>query len=359
MKQTLANFYKKYKLHLLCWFIFVMYESVITSIVFYNWVNPIIYLSHYFVFITFFYIHADYALPWALKYKKGVYFLLPLIIILEGIGHMGFQYADSYLLRYLEITKIDVKIDLNSILMNVYRSITFLMFSTGYFFLRTFLKERKKREELEKERLQSIISKQQMEQELAQAQHAFLKAQINPHFLFNTLDFIFHEVNNYSEVAGEAIIRLADMMRFAINTDQIEGDIDLGNEIEQVENLLYLHAITKSGEKNILFDYSMAVSRLQFIPLVLLTLVENILKHGDVSRPDDKATISAEVIDDQLVIKTVNLIGHKPPLRSNHSGLANVAKRLKFAYQEAASFTYGTHEGHFCTEVKVPIARLL
>lgn len=357
MKYALFNFYKKYKIHLLCWTIFIVYESVITSIVFYNWANPIIYLSHYFVFIVFFYLHADFVLPWVLKRKREVYLLLPIAVALEAFWHMVFQYADSYLLTYLNISKVQVKVDLNSILMNVYRSITFLLFATGYFFIKTYVTERKKREEVEKERLQAIISKQQVEQELALAQHAFLKAQINPHFLFNTLDFIFHQINTHSEIAGEAIIRLADIMRFAVNTDYTKPKTVLGEEIEQVENLLYLHSIIKNGEKSLIFNYANAVCQLHFIPLVLLTLIENMLKHGQIN-PNDEATLSVAIVEEQLTIKTINLINPNPFVKSNYLGLANIQKRLVFAYQEDASFVYGERNHHFFTEIKVPVARL-
>lgn len=359
MKKTLFKFYRHYKIHLLCWLIFIIYESLITSIVFYNWVNPVIYLSHYFIFITFFYMHANYALPWALHQKKWIYALVPSIVIAEAAGHMGFQYSVSYLLEYLEITKKPVTVDLNSILMNVYRSISFLLFSTGYFFLRTSLKERKKREEAEKESLQAIISRQEMEQQLARARHAFLKAQINPHFLFNTLDFIYHQVNVHSQEAGEAIVRLADMMRFAINADEMESSISLMDEIDQVENLLFLHSITKNGNRNIVFNYPPPVQRLYFIPLVLLTLVENILKHGNVNDPTQKASITLKIDGEFLLVETNNLIGDKTVNSGSTSGLANIHQRLSFAYGADATFKYGHHNHLFWTEIKVLVARLV
>lgn len=358
MKRTFGGFYKNYRIHLMVWLVYILYESVISSVVFTNWVNPVIYLSHYVVFIVFFYIHADYALPWVLKFRKGVYLLLPLVVVLQGFSHMVCQYMVSYLLKFLEVTKKDVVINLHSILLNIYRSCTYLLFSTGYYFLKTYSVERKKNEELEKERLKAIISKQETEQQLAQAQHAFLKAQINPHFLFNTLDFIFHQVNVYSDVAGEAIVRLADMMRFALNSDQVSGNIELKEEIEQVENLLYLQAVTHNGKQNIQFECASAVRNLPFIPLVLLTLAENMLKHGDVSRSENGARISLDLNDEHLIIKTINLVAAKALTKGNQSGLNNVKKRLYYAYGDAATFKYAVHDHQFETEISVEITAL-
>ena len=206
--------------------------------------------------------------------------------------------------------------------------------------------------------MQTIIDRQKVAQELVIAQNAFLKAQINPHFLFNSLDFIYHNVNKHSEVAGEAIVKLAQMMRFAIDSNEMGDTIYLGEEIEQVENLLYLYQIRKTSDLNVHFSYTDEVRQLRLIPLVILTLVENIFKHGDISKDDDIAVINLAIVNEQLIIQTMNLINISTVQNSNHSGLNNIKKRLNYAYGDSVVCQNQTIGNHFKVNIVISIPLL-
>ena len=348
--------YTEYSIHILVWVLYMLYETLLTGVLFDNFGNPIIYLSHYAIVIIFFYIHANKSLPFALNNKMTAVLLVPIIIIMELFFYCLAQFVVTFLLAKIELTtSVGKSFDKPFILRNIYRGTLFFGFSTGYYFLRNYLTQRKKTEELEKERLQSIIEQQKITQELMLAENAFLKAQINPHFLFNTLDFIYHKVNRHSEVAGEAIVKLAEMMRFAIDTDEKDGSAMLAKEIEQVENLIYLYQIRKSQPLNVYFAYSPAVKQLRLIPLILLTLMENIFKHGDLSNADDIAVLNLDILNEQLLIETTNLIAIKQATHSNNSGLANIEKRLNYAYGDAVTFNYHIGHRHFSLKITIPL----
>ncbi|KQC00586.1 histidine kinase [Pedobacter sp. Hv1] len=238
---------KRNKYDLIAWLGFVFYETILVGLLFNQFVNFFIYFAHYAVIIVFFYIHANYTLPYTLKNKTRAIFLLPAIIIVQITLYILAHRLVDIILFALEIIKPDAynKFGSDYILRNIYRGLYFLGFSTGYYYLRNYFKERKKTEELEKQRLNDVILQQQTEQALAKAHNAFLKAQINPHFLFNTLDFVYHHVNEHSPMAGETIISLAQMMRYAIDADKMGEFVELGDEIVQVENLIYLYQIRK------------------------------------------------------------------------------------------------------------------
>jgi len=356
MLKCILVWYTKFKPHFLVWGLYMLIEALSIGIILNVFRSPIIYLSHYLVVIFFFYIHADFSLPWATKHKKLVIWFSVLVIVLELFIYIVIQYLVTMLLEAYGFT-VDVvlKFDITFITRNFYRGILFLCFSTGYYYLKTYLKERKKTEVLEKERLEKIIQQQKIEQELVIAQNAILKAQINPHFLFNTLDFIYHKVNNHSEIAGEAVIKLAQMMRFAIDADEMEQTIYLADEIEQVENLLYLYQIRKNSDLNIHFAYTDEVKQLRLIPLVVLTLVENIFKHGDISNAEDIAFVNLEVKNDLLIIQTVNLINVNKIKDSNNSGLNNIQKRLSYAYGDEIIFQHQIINNHFKVDIEIPI----
>ena len=182
---------------------------------------------------------------------------LVLAILLELSVYVLICFADDKILYSLHLIKLTRPLNLDYVfcIRNLYRGVYFTAISTGYYFLKTYIKEKQKSAEIEKQRLNEIILRQKAEQELTIAHNAFLKAQINPHFLFNTLDFIYYQVMEVSPKAADAIIALADMMRYAIDADKAGEFINMGEEIDQVINLIYLNQIRKNGEVNLEFTY--------------------------------------------------------------------------------------------------------
>lgn len=359
MKRNLS-WLQNNKIHIITWAIYIVYESFLIGFLYSQMGHPITYIVHYALNIYLFYFHAHKLLPWALKHKQNVIWLIPLAITVQLVVYAFLLFIIDYSLIDLQIITHVKKIAFtkNFILGALYRSMNFVVFSTGYYFFRNYAKERKRTEELEKQRLNDIIKQQQTEKELVKAHNAFLKAQINPHFLFNTLDFVYHNVNEQSPIAGEAIISLSQMMRYAIDSDKMGEFTLLGDEIEQVENLIYLYQIRKDHQLEISFDYSEAVRSIALIPLILLTLVENIFKHGNLTTPGHSAEITLAVLDDTLYLSTENLIGRASKL-SNNAGLANIEKRLRYAYGPSLSFSYGAEaNNHFRVDIGIPLSAL-
>lgn len=358
MEKTKLNWFAANRVHILVWVLFIFYEAIIIGIL-YNFSNPVTYILHYAINILFFYVHADWAMPWSTKDRLNAIWKLPVIVVVQLCIYVLLHYwADEFLILIKIIKwKGPYKLDSIFLLKNFYRGIYFMGFATGYYYIKTYLKERKKTEELERERLNNIILQQRITQDLVQAQNAFLKAQINPHFLFNTLDFVYHNVNAHSPIAGDAIIRLAQMMRYAIDSEQV--DVRLGEEIEQVENLLYLNQVRKDKPLNLEFSYTEEVKKLHLIPLVLLTLVENIFKHGDLSDEAHQAQLNVAVVEDVFYLETNNLVNPKPSSHSNNSGLLNIKQRLQYAYGEDVDFSYGIEDqNHFVVRLLIPLVKL-
>ncbi len=216
------NKLKNYKIDLLIWLLFILYETVLIGLVSGVFGNPITYISHYFLIIFLFYSHANLILPWVFGTKRVVIWMLPALVLEVAIFVFLSFILDQFLIA-IHVLQRGVPLKLNYLysLKAVYRCVYFLAFSTVYYFLITYFKEKRKTNELERQRLEDIINRQKSEQELTKAQNAFLKAQIQPHFLFNTLDFIYHKIDEVSPVAAEVIIILLEMMRYAIDSDKM------------------------------------------------------------------------------------------------------------------------------------------
>jgi len=351
---------RKYWIHLIVWLIYISYEISVVTFALGIYGKPLAYFLHYTIAIVLFYVNALYVLPWALQSRLTGVWKLPAIIILEVAVFLLLSFGCDVLLTKWHMIPAAGPLRFTQLycLKNGYRGLFFIGFSTGYYFLLTYNRERKKSEELEKQRLKEIISRQKAEQELTRAQNAFLKAQINPHFLFNTLDFIYHNVMEQSPVAADAIIMLSEMMRFAIDADKMGEYILLGDELEQVVNLRQLNYLRKNEEIPFVLSYDDDVVEISFIPLVLLTLTENIFKHGDMSK-GQRASLKVYMADELLVIESSNAYSRNQVSSTNHTGLINVEKRLRFAYGDAVKFRHGGNgHGRFIVSIKVPVLLL-
>lgn len=311
--------------------------------------------AHYAVNIGLFYLHASVILPWALQKGRLYYWFLPLLVLGEVTAYIAVNYSLEHLLtNYLGIELIrPFKFDYHYCLRSTWRAVYLMGFGTGYYFLVTTLQERRRADQAEKEHLLHLIEKQQLQGELMRSQHAFLKAQINPHFLFNTLNFIYNSVRKTSTEAAETILSLSHMMRYALESGHEDQEVPLLEEVEQAENLIYLHQVRHNHRLHVQVQYDEALFGVKFIPLVLLTLVENVFKHGNLSLPENPARITLRYEAQTLLITTENLCLHQHQ-EGHRIGLNNIRRRLDYFYRERAWFEAWTDaKGLFHTRLAV------
>lgn len=350
-------FLKTYKWHIFAWLFFAVYESTSVAVVTGHFADPKGYLFHYPVNILLFYIHAMVTLP--AGYQTGKPNFMLLLFTTSGllISYIVISYyVDYFFLPSKESGQIrNFDFSHGFVLSTLWRGIYFMSFATTYFYVRLFIDQRQITDDLEKEAIRSNLSEKELEVELADSKNAYLIAQINPHFLFNTLTFIYDRIMNSSPEAGKAVLNLSKMMRYAIESDHGPEKITLLPEIKQVENLIELCRIRKS-EQYIHFDYQEETAQLKIIPLVLLSLAENMVKHGNLSDPDNPAQISVRLISGYLQISTDNLQNTGINDTGFHTGLDNIKKRLKHTYGNDATFRSGTKYGNrFSVVITLPI----
>lgn len=356
MDKVIFNFLIKYKVHIIVWVSFIIYETVILGLVTGKFSKVASYIIHYALNISLFYFHA-YFLARILK-SRMIFLILPIGITLEIISYISLFYImDNTAANFPEIFGIErVVLNRSLVLMVTWRSLYFIGFSTGYYFLITLLKEREKTSVLEKQQLTQVIQRQKMEKELAKAQNAYLRAQINPHFLFNTLNFIYNKTRKTAPMAADAILTLSAMMRYAVETNEDKGYTFIEEEIEQIHNLIHLHKLRQNQQIYFEIQVQDNTRKLSIIPLVLITLAENIFKHGNLSQPNHPAFIKIYIAEEILHIETDNLINAIHNTSGLSKGLENIEKRLQNTYSDAASFLYKVNsQNHFKTYVKIKL----
>jgi two-component system LytT family sensor kinase len=338
----ILNWISEKKLHILIWTVFIFYEAIIIGI-FVGKFQPI---SNYIIFYSFnvatFYFHAHVVLSSALKKLNGRWWRLPLFIMLELAAYLILIVILDYIVINYTSYNGPFKIEFTASFFAAptYRAIYFMSFATSYYFLLNFLEERKKIENLEKQRLNNII-------QIAKSENAFLKAQIQPHLLFNTLDFIYQNARESSPVAAEAIHSLSEMMRYSVDSNKDREFISLSEEINQVENLINLHQLRKDHGVQLRFWYDDEIREVKIIPMVLITLVENMFKHGELLKESDPAEVCIKVDQDNLIIETSNLIKSLKDNSGLGTGMENIKKRLDYTYGQHAEFKHFTNINHY------------
>ena len=176
--------------------------------------------------------------------------------------------------------------------------------------------------------------KKELENEKLNAELNYLKAQINPHFLFNTL----HNLNYLSQIksdqATEVILKLSNIMRYMIYESN-KAKVPLAKEISYIHDYLDLEAIRLNKAFKLNFDVSQVDDQLEIVPLMLIPFVENAFKHG-ISDQQEKNWISILLRSDkrslELKVENSRKEAHIQKEQASGFGLNNLKKRLELSY---------------------------
>jgi sensor histidine kinase YesM len=192
---------------------------------------------------------------------------------------------------------------------------------------------------LEQERQFSALKTESIQSELT-----FLQNQINPHFLYNTLNLFYAKMVPYNLDLAGGILTLSDIMRYALTSHQQHsaGNVTLlADEIGHLENVIKINRLRFPKSMYLDFEVSGDIENVPMLPLVLITFAENIFKHGAVHISEYPAKIKLTVVDGIIRYETVNKIklGMKEP--STGIGLANVKKRLEHTYGDKFTLVTG------------------
>lgn len=226
--------------------------------------------------------------------------------------------------------------------LGVYRSSFFVFLSAGYWFARTAL-------QLATQRRMHERQLREAERSLFEANLSILKSQINPHFFFNALNFLYAEVYPHSENAARAIVLLSETMRYALQEDS-QDKVLLEKEVQHLRNYIDINQLRFHNQLQLRFECSGSLHFLLIPPLVLITFVENCFKHGELTDPADPLLIRLDVVENQLTFYTHNRkrVGLKEP--STGIGLANTRKRLAIMYPERHQLLIDDTPTHYtCT----------
>lgn len=172
----------------------------------------------------------------------------------------------------------------------------------------------------------------QTEKEKLYAELAYLKAQVNPHFLFNTLNGIYALALEKSDQTPEAIARLATMMRYVLYEAEKER-VPLEKEIGYIRDYIHLQEMRFDDALSLDFTCTGDPTGQRIAPLVLIPFIENAFKHGVNAEENSHIRIRLEIHPGRLYLEVYN---HKVTTRgepgSGGLGIENTRQRLEHLY---------------------------
>jgi signal transduction histidine kinase len=195
---------------------------------------------------------------------------------------------------------------------------------------------------------------------LTQAQLAGLRTQLQPHFLFNTLNSISALIPNNAKLANEMVLNLSDLLRMTLRDPQ-HGEIPLSEELDLLGHYVEIQKF-RFGER-LVFNLVADDNTLNFPvpPMLLQPLVENAIRYGvELSEQPEQITVRARLAEQILSVEVTNTFHGlaeelSTPKNSTGVGLANTRARLAGLYGAAQSFVFGAlPDGGFRVQIKIP-----
>ena len=173
----------------------------------------------------------------------------------------------------------------------------------------------------------------QTEQERTHSELSFLKAQINPHFLFNTLNTIYSLAIQQSEDTATAVVKLSGMMRYITSESQLD-QVSMEKELDYIRNYVDLQRIRFGDTIAVDFKITDMLPAQQIAPLILIPFIENAFKHG--VNPEAHSNIRIHLYMQAGVLK-MEVQNNKVPVQTGNEtstglGIQNTRNRLELLY---------------------------
>ncbi len=189
----------------------------------------------------------------------------------------------------------------------------------------------------------------------AEAQRDYLRAQINPHFLFNTLNNIYAAASLQHPNTADMVLRLSELLRYVTYEGQ-QTEVPLEKEIAQIQAYLELFQLKTEQTLAIQLEIENPKPGRLLAPILLLPLVENALKHGDLdARPDAWLRIQLQNADARFLFRVENTFDADNPQKDDTGGvgLDNIRRRLELLYPDKHHLQAHSTGGIFVASLEI------
>ncbi|MGA3014302.1 MAG: sensor histidine kinase [Bacteroidales bacterium] len=276
------------------------------------------------LFLIFvFYFHGYWMIPQlVLKKKWLIYIGLQILILVSFVFFRELLFMMSppehEPFQMIHVPKLDFELFKPARGNSIFLYIVIVIISGGVRIVQEWIKAEKRATQIETERMAMELS--------------LLRSQINPHFLFNTLNNIYSLALIKSEMTADAVLKLADIMRY-FTEDSNSDKVALNREVNYLRHYIELQRIRLESKMKIIINLTGDFSKYSIPPLILMPFVENAFKYGTSSHHDTEICISLMVINDILKFKVINRIyTERIKPEATGLGISNTRQRLQHIY---------------------------
>ena len=296
---------------------------------------------NYIIFFTVFH----FVIPWGLKTKRYVWMVLFTYLLILLVGIVKYVIGSLKMFDYIMVSFYvegdetrPVYYTFGRYLLKTIFTGTFvslLGYSAGLTF--NWFKSEKTRKELDNKRMAAELS--------------FLRMQINPHFLFNSLNSIYSLTLKKSADAPEAVLKLSELMRYMLyEREDDRHKVPLEKEIAYLENFIAFQQI-RFRQSCVEFLKDGSFDNVKIVPLLLVPFLENAFKHGVLSDEQHPLQIHLIVEGNRLIFSVKNKKNIQNKDITGGVGLDNVQKRLDLLYPNQHQLTITDTTGYYQSEL--------
>jgi two-component system LytT family sensor kinase len=202
---------------------------------------------------------------------------------------------------------------------------------------------------------QIIRNKEIMEEKL-QTELQLLKAQINPHFLFNALNNIYSLTYMKSESAPESVLKLSEMLRYVLEDCTMEK-VPVRNEIDYMQNLIGFYKMKSPGKRKIKFTSHIEKMDIRIAPMLFIPFIENSFKYSRIEE-DKNGYINIDLSEKSgKVMFTIenSIFSSRKIISGSGKGILNVQQRLEIIYPGKHVLTIDEKEGNYTVKLEIDI----
>lgn len=186
------------------------------------------------------------------------------------------------------------------------------------------------------------------------AEVSYLKAQINPHFLFNTLNSLYALTLSKSDKAPDAVLKLSNMMRYVV-TESSADFVSLEKEINHIQDYISLQQLRMDDSTDFSISIQGDFHGKMIAPLILIPFIENAFKYGINPDADSLIKIEINIAENDFVMNVKNSVVNIdiPEMFKSEKGLENTMKRLKHIYPNRHDLKIQKNDGIFEVNLKI------
>lgn len=200
-------------------------------------------------------------------------------------------------------------------------------------------------------RREAALEKQKLSAELAA-----IKYQINPHFLFNSLSFIYTKSIKNNPEAAHAVHLLSEIMSYALSEWDDLGRVPLALEIDHMKKVIEMNQIRFNNKLNISYKEVITPNEAYIPTLAFITLVENAFKHGELNDSENLVTVRLKVTGEEIYFAVSNKKKKGPKEPSHGIGISNVQQRLQLMYGANHSFVIQEDDNYYSNEITINLS---